>query len=52
MKSLTFEQYLNTTLRIAEFKDPRGFKVSPKSVLLGLLEQHLIPLIDSIDAAV
>jgi len=51
IKNLTFDQFLNLTLRISEFKDPVKYKVNPKSVLLGLLNNHMMPLITCIEQA-
>lgn len=52
IKSLTFEQYLNTILRIAEFKDSEGFAENPKQVLLTMLYKHLIPVIEKIEGSI
>lgn len=52
IKSLTFEQYLNTVLRIAEYKDVAGFAENPKRVLLSLLYNHLLPIIERIEGSI
>ena len=52
IKNLTFDQYLNLILRIAEFKEPIKYRANPKAVLINMVEEHLIPLIDSIKNAV
>jgi len=39
-------------LRIAEFKDPIKYRANPKSVLVSMVTDHLLPLLDSIILAV
>ena len=39
-------------MRIAEFKEPIKYRANPKSVLVTLVEDHLLPLLDSIKHAV
>jgi hypothetical protein len=39
-------------LRVAEFKEPIKYRANPKAVLVSMVEEHLLPLIDSIKNAV
>lgn len=52
IKHITFEQFLNTILRISESKFPEKFKKYPKSALKSLLKYHILPLLKRIEEAV
>jgi hypothetical protein len=52
IKHLSFEQYLNTILRISELKYPEIFKKYAKSALKALLKNNILPLMKRIENAV
>jgi hypothetical protein len=52
IKHITFEQYLNTILRVSELKYPEIFKKYPKSALKALLKNNVLPLMKRIESAV
>ena len=52
IKHITFEQYLNTILRVSELKYPDIFKKYPKSALKALLKNNIMPLMKRIESAV
>lgn len=52
IKNITFEQFLNTILRISEIKYEDMFKKHPKSALKELLKRNILPLLKRIEKAV
>jgi hypothetical protein len=44
IKLITFEQYLNVILRVAETKFPELYKKHPKAALKALLKNNVLPL--------
>ena len=42
--NMTFPVFLEVTLRLAEVKDPSGFRKSPVEVYTQLITQHFLPL--------
>jgi len=52
IKHISFEQFLNSILRISELKFPDKFKKYPKSALKALLKNHVLPLLKRIEQAV
>jgi hypothetical protein len=52
IKHVSFEQFLNTILRISEIKYEEMFKKHPKSALKELLKRNVLPLLKRIEKAV
>lgn len=52
IKTITFEQFLNCTLRISELKYPEYFRKHPKLALSSLLKKNILPLLDRIENSV
>lgn len=52
IKHISFDQYLNTILRISELKYPEVFKKYAKSALKALLKNNILPLMKRIESAV
>jgi len=52
IKTITFDQFLNSVLRISELKFPDLFKKYPKSALKALLKNYLLPLLEKIELCV
>jgi hypothetical protein len=51
IKVLTFEQYLNLILRVAEYKEPEMFKANSKKALFSFVETYFVPLLEQIENA-
>lgn len=45
VKNISFEQFLNCILRLAQLKFADLYKKHPKSALQSLLKQHVLPLL-------
>ena len=46
--SISFEEFLNLQLEVAEAIDPSGYIKSPRETLMGLLRQYLLPLSEEV----